>query len=77
MTKLAALIFCGALLGYALHAFAQNRVDIRTAVTPLASSSSSTTSFAWFFDPVDRTVYVCRAPSTGDSVDCKAKTTLP
>ena len=37
MTKLAALIFCGALLGYALHAFAQNRVDIRTAVTPLAS----------------------------------------
>ena len=77
MTKFAALIACCALLVYALHAFAQNRVDIRTAVTPLASSSSSTVSFAWFFDPVDRTVYVCRAPSTGDSVDCKAKTTLP
>lgn len=77
MTKLAALISCCTLLGYALHAFAQNRADIRTAVTPLASSSSSTVSFAWFFDPADRTVYVCRAPSTGDSVECKAKTTLP
>jgi len=77
MTKLVALIFCGALLGYALHALAQNRVDIRTAVTPLVSSSTSNVSFAWFFDATDRTVYVCRAPSTGDSVECKAKTTLP
>ena len=77
MMKLAAFILCGSFLGYALHAIAQNRLDIRTAVTPIASSSSSTVSFAWFFDAANRTVYVCRAPSTGESVECKAQTTLP
>ena len=77
MTKLAVLIFCGVLAGYALHAFAQNRVDIRTAVTAMGTSSSNSVSFAWFFDPANRTVYVCRAQSAGESVDCKATTTRP
>jgi len=77
MTKLAVLIFFAALAGYAFHAFAQARVDIRTAVTSMGTSSSNTVSFAWFFDPADRTVFVCRAQSVGDDVDCKAKMRLP
>jgi hypothetical protein len=77
MTKLAVLIILSALAGYAIHAFAQARVDIRTAVTSIGTSSSNAVSFAWFFDPADRTVFVCRAQAVGDSVDCKAKTSLP
>jgi len=46
-------------------------------VTSMGTSSSNTVSFAWFFDPADRTVFVCRAQSVGDDVDCKAKTRLP
>ena len=77
MAKLAVLIFLAALAGYAFHAFAQARVDIRTAITSIGTSSSNGASFAWFFDPADRTVFVCRAQSVGDDVDCKAKTRLP
>ena len=57
MTKLAVLIFLAALAGYAFHAFAQARVDIRTAITSIGTSSSNGVSFAWFFDPADRTVF--------------------
>jgi hypothetical protein len=76
--RIASVALLAALTGYALHAWAQGRIDIRTAVTTLGTSSSNGVSFAWFYDPADRTVYVCRAGQTGgDGVDCKAKTTLP
>ena len=76
--RIASIALLAALTGYALHAWAQGRIDIRTAVTTLGTSSSNGVSFAWFYDPADRTVYVCRAGQTGgDGVDCKAKTTLP
>jgi hypothetical protein len=78
MTKIALVALLAALGGYALHAFAQVRADIRTAVTPMGTSSSNGLSFAWFFDPADRTVYVCRSgQGAGDAIDCRAKTTLP
>ena len=78
MTKLMVLVFVAALAGYALHAFAQARADIRTAVATLGTSSSNGISFAWFYDAADRTVYVCRAGGAGgDAVECKSKTTLP
>ena len=76
--RIAAVALVAALGGYALHALAQGRIDIRTAVTTIGTSSSNGVSFAWFYDPADRTVYVCRAGSAaGDAVDCKAKTALP
>lgn len=70
--------FAGALLaGAALVGWAQqSRIDVRTAVTPMGTSSSNGVSFAWFYDATDRTVYVCRA-QTADGVDCKAKAQLP
>jgi len=78
MAKLIVIMVLATLAGYALHAFAQARVDIRTGVTNLGTSSSNGVSFAWFYDPADRTVYVCRAGSTAsDGVDCKAKAALP
>ena len=78
MTKFLALPLLAALAGYALYAFAQPRLDVRAAVTPIGSSSSNGTSFAWFYDPADRSVYVCRAGQAGgDAVECKARTTLP
>ncbi len=76
MIRILALVAAVALTGYALHLLAQPRIDTRTAVTPIASSSSNGVSFAWFYDPADRAVYVCRA-SPGDTVECKARTTLP
>jgi hypothetical protein len=79
MTKIT-LVLCGALLaGYALHAWAQQgRIDVRTAVTPMGTSSSNGVSFAWFYDSTSRTVHVCRTPQTsGEAVDCKARTQLP
>jgi hypothetical protein len=77
MAKLIVIMVVAALAGYALHAFAQ-RVDIRTGVTTVGTSSSNGVSFAWFYDAADRTVYVCRAGSTApEGVDCKAKATLP
>ena len=76
--RLASVALLAALTGYGLHALAQGRMDIRTAVMTLGTSSSNGVSFAWFYDPADRTVYVCRAgQSGGEGIDCKAKTTLP
>jgi hypothetical protein len=78
MMKIAALAAVAALGGYGLHVFAQTRADIRTAVTSVGTSSSNGISFAWFYDPADRTVYVCRAgQATGDAVECRSKATLP
>jgi len=74
------IVLLGALLaGYALHTWAQQgRIDVRTAVTPLGTSSSNGVSFAWFYDSTDRSVYVCRAAqSVGDPIDCKTKAQLP
>jgi hypothetical protein len=63
-------------IGYGVHAIAQVRTDTRPPVTPVGSSSSNGISFAWFYDPADRSVFVCRA-GAADGVDCKARTTLP
>jgi hypothetical protein len=74
------IVLLGALLaGYARHTWAQQgRIDVRTAVTPLGTSSSNGVSFAWFYDSTDRSVYVCRAAqSVGDPIDCKTKAQLP
>jgi hypothetical protein len=76
MTRILALVAVTALTGYALHVLAQPRVDTRAAVTSIVSSSSNGVSFAWFYDPAERTVYACRT-GTGDTVECKARTTLP
>jgi hypothetical protein len=78
MLKFAVFLLLAALIGFCLHAFAQPRQEVRSAVTPIGSSSSNGVSFAWFYDPADRTVYLCRAGSGGgDAVDCKPRTTLP
>jgi hypothetical protein len=78
MIKILALVVVAALTGYTLHVLAQPRVDTRAAVTPIVSSSSNGVSFAWFYDPAERTVYVCRAGQGGaDTVECKARTALP
>jgi len=78
MLKFLAVTLLSALAGYGLYAFAQPRVDARTAITPIGSSSSNGVSFAWFYDAAERTVYVCRAGGGGgDGVDCRPKTTLP
>ena len=53
MIRILALVAAVALTGYALHLLAQPRIDTRTAVTPIASSSSNGVSFAWFYDPAD------------------------
>lgn len=79
MSKLAVGL-CGALLaGVALMGWAQQgRFDVRTAVTPMGTSSSNGVSFAWFYDASDRSVHVCRTTQTpGDAIDCKAKAQLP
>ena len=79
MSKLAIGLSGALLAGAALVGWAQQgRIDVRTAVTPMGTSSSNGVSFAWFYDPTDRSVYVCRtAQTTGDAVDCKAKAQLP
>ena len=78
MRQVTALLLATVLAGYALHAWAQGRVDVRTAVAPLGTSSSNGVSFAWFYDSNERTVYVCRAAlAPADAVDCRAKTHLP
>jgi hypothetical protein len=78
MTKVFALALIAALAGFGFYAFAQSRADVRPAVTSLGSSSSNGISFAWFYDSTERTVYVCRAGhGSGDTVECKARTTLP
>ncbi len=78
MIKILALVVVAALTGYALHVVAQTRIDTRAAVTSIVSSSSNGVSFAWFYDPAERTVYVCRTgQSVADAVECKARTALP
>jgi hypothetical protein len=76
MLKFPVLLVLATLTGFGLHAFAQPRLDARSAVTPIGSSSSNGVSFAWFYDPADRAVYVCRI-GFADAVDCKPRTTLP
>ena len=78
MGKLVASVVIAALAGYGLHAFAQSRIDVRPAVTPMGTASSNGVSFAWFFDANNRTVHVCRAGQTaGAPLDCRASATLP
>jgi len=79
MKNVTLLLFGTLLAGYALHAWAQQgRIDVRTAVTPMGTSSSNGVSFAWFYDPTDRSVHVCRTTQAGgDVIDCKAKAQLP
>jgi hypothetical protein len=78
MTKAVAFALIVVIAAVALHAFAQSRAEVRPAVTSLGSSSSNGISFAWFYDPTERMVYVCRAGhGGGDTVECKARTTLP
>ena len=77
MIKIVGLLLVAAIATYGLHAFAQIRADVRPSMTPIGSSSSNGISFAWFYDSTERTVFVCRiGQAPGDSVDCKAKTTL-
>ena len=77
MFKTLGLLLFAAIATYAIHAFAQIRADARAVVTPVVSSSSNGTSFAWFYDNAERTVYVCRiGQAAADAVDCKAKSTL-
>jgi hypothetical protein len=77
MIKVAAFVVVAMLVGYGVHVFAQGRIDARPALTPIASSSSNGVSFAWFYDPTQNTVYVCRAGhGTGETHECKARTTL-
>ena len=75
MHKTLAMLLFAAVATYAIHAFAQVR-DARVVVTSIGSSSSNGTSFAWFYDGSERTVYVCRV-GPNDAVECKSKTTLP
>jgi len=77
MIKTAAFILMALCTGYGLYAFGQPRFDARAAVVTLGSSSSNGISFAWLYDPTERTVYVCRAGGGAESPDCRAKTTLP
>ena len=77
MLKIAGLLFVIGMATYGLHAIAQIRADVRPAMTPIGNSSSNGIAFAWFYDSVERTIIVCRiGQAPGDTVDCKAKTTL-
>jgi hypothetical protein len=78
MLKTAGLFLFAAIATYAIHALGQLRADTRAMATAVGNSSSNGTSFAWFYDSAERTVFVCRigqAPT--DPLDCKAKATLP
>lgn len=78
MSRVTVVLIAALLAGYALHAWAQGRIDLRSAVTPMGTSSSNGISFAWFYDSTERIVYVCRAAqAAADAIDCKAKTQLP
>ena len=78
MLKLVVFLLVATLGVYGLHAIAQGRIDVRPAVTPMGTSSSSGVSFAWLYDAAARTVYVCRAgQGVADTLACKAKATLP
>ncbi len=78
MKTIAASIAAAVVVGYALHALAQGRMDVRPAVVPIGSSSSNGISFAWFYDQTERAVYVCRSGhGNGDTVECRARASLP
>jgi len=78
MFKLAGFVLLAVLAGFAFHAYAQSRFELRPAVTAVASSSSNGVAFAWFYDPSERAVYVCRTgAAANDALDCKMKATLP
>ena len=78
MLRTAIAVAAALAAGYALHALAQPKVDFRQGVVPRGSSSSNGVGFAWFYDPADRTVHVCRTgQGTADALDCRAKATLP
>jgi hypothetical protein len=78
MTKVLVAVVLAALAGYGLHGLAQSRIDVRPAVTPVASSSSNGVSFAWFYDTSNHTVYMCRAgQGVSEALECKAKKPLP
>jgi len=77
MIKIAAMALLATCAGYGIYAFGQGRLDARPTVVALSSSSSNGMSFAWLYDPTERTVYVCRVGGTSESLDCKAKATLP
>jgi hypothetical protein len=77
MVRVLVSVLVVALAGYALHALAQVRFDTRSAVTAIASSSSEGVSFVWFYDPSDHAVYACQTRGGQNTVECKARTTLP
>lgn len=78
MRKTLVIAACAALLGYVIAALAQPRTDLRPPLVAVASSSSNGTSFAWFYDTAERAVILCRSGSAaGDTLDCKARATLP
>jgi len=78
MFKVSAALILALSVGYGLHALAQPRIDARLALVPIGSSSSNGIAFAWFYDPAERTVQVCRTgQAAGEALDCKAKATLP
>ena len=76
MIRIVSLLVVAALAGYGFHVLAQVRTDARQVPSPITSSSSNGISFAWFYEPAERTVYVCRT-GPGDTIDCKARATLP
>lgn len=78
MFRLLAVILASVLAAYGFHAWAQSRIDVRPAVTPVASSSSNGVSFAWFYDTSSHMIYVCRAgQGVPDALECKSKAALP
>jgi hypothetical protein len=77
MIKLAGLLLVATIATYGFHAVAQIRADVRPTMTPIGTSSSNGVSFGWFYDTTERTVIVCRiGQAPGDTVSCKATTTL-
>ena len=78
MIKSAGLLIVAAIAAYGFHAYGQMRADVRTSLMPIGSSSSNGISYAWFYDSKERTVTACRiGHAPGDTLDCRAKTTLP
>lgn len=75
--RVVVFVLAAAAAAYAFHALAQGRLDARLAAAPIGTSSSNGISFVWFYDPSERTVYVCRSGGGSDGIECKAKAQLP